>query len=126
MLRAPAPAVGVRGYWCEWWATQTESPVSRCLQSCPVASPPGALRWARIGLHLIASALDRPASGYVFDWLSADPTEAETALAHGEVFEFAVSVGDVRFEWSARPVVFLPLAGGAPVPHGAHGGAPWR
>ncbi|MDX3841715.1 hypothetical protein [Streptomyces europaeiscabiei] len=75
---------------------------------------------------MIGSALDEPADAYVFDWLARDPSEAEAALGRGEPFEFAVSCGEARFEWTARPVAFLALVGGKPLPHGARGGAPWE
>ncbi|MGW0756112.1 hypothetical protein ACWD1Y_06425 [Streptomyces sp. NPDC002814] len=75
---------------------------------------------------MIGSALDEPAEAYAFDWLAGDPSEAEAALSRGEPFEFAVSCGETRFSWTARPVTFLPVAGGTPLPHGARGGAPWE
>lgn len=125
MLTKPAPpGKSTAGYWCEWWASDPTTAPHR-LQSCPVAAPANALRWARVGLAVIASALEEPASAYAFEWLSADPRTAEAELARGKPFAFAVSCGEARFEWTARPVTFLPLAGGTPLPHGTYGGAPW-
>ncbi|MBO8192120.1 hypothetical protein ITI46_10645 [Streptomyces oryzae] len=117
MLTGAAPAA--TGYWCEWWAHGGTTEAPQRLQALAVAAPQHALRWARIGLGVIAATLDRPAQAYAFDWLTADPRAAESELARGEPFGFAVSCGEARFEWTARPVSFLPLVGGSPVPHGA-------
>lgn len=114
------------GYWCEWWVSDTGTPEPRRIGSCPVASPSNALRWARVELLMIVSALEEPASAYAFDWLGSDPHDAEAALGRGEPFQFSVACGEARFEWTARPVAFLPLVDGAPTPHGTHGGAPWE
>lgn len=124
MLSTAAPTV--TGFWCEWWASDGTAMAPRRLQALPVPAPQNALRWARVGLGVIASALDEPAQAYVFDWLTADPREAEAALGRGEPFAFAVTCGEARFEWTARATRFLPLAGGTPAPHGARGGAPWE
>ncbi|MFE2043254.1 hypothetical protein ACFXAZ_20460 [Streptomyces sp. NPDC059477] len=119
--------MAVAGYWCEWLLSDADAPDEpRRIKSCGVSSPANALRWARVKLNMIGSALDEPASAYVFDWLDRDPSDAEAALGRGEPFEFAVSYGDVRLAWTARRVSFLPLVGGSPIPHGARGGAPWE
>ncbi|NLU67753.1 hypothetical protein HCC30_10785 [Streptomyces sp. HNM0574] len=127
MLTGPVmPGKITAGYWCEWWVSDPSAPAPRRMQACPVGAPSNALRWARAGLGVIASALDEPASSYVFDWLGSDPREAEAGLARGEPFAFSVSCGVARFVWTARPVDFLPLVGGAPLPCGVRGGAPWE
>ncbi|CAM2785219.1 hypothetical protein STAL104432_02950 [Streptomyces albus] len=127
MLSAAAMLENVTaGFWCEWWYYDSTAPDPRHVQALPVAAPQNALRWARVGLGVIASALDEPASSYAFDWLGSDPRQAEQQLARGEPFTFTVTCRETRFEWTARPATFLPLIGGIPRPHGARGGAPWE
>jgi len=54
-----------------------------------------------------------------YHWLDHGQWEAVARLKAGEPYAFTAAAGRTRVEWSARPVLFLPLA------HAATG-PPWR
>jgi hypothetical protein len=93
----------VVGYWCEWLSYGDDGREAARLQAVGVDSPESAIRWARVGLRLIASALDEPALGFLWEWLAAGWQGAVEALEQGKDFSLPLSAGSARFEWLLGP-----------------------
>ncbi|MFJ5308156.1 hypothetical protein [Streptomyces sp. NPDC088350] len=74
--------------------------------------------WMHLAVRLLVSAFDPEDIERAFRWLDQGQWEAIARLKAGEPYAFVASSGDTRIEWSARPVLFLPMA------H-ADGGLPW-
>ncbi|MDX3458515.1 hypothetical protein PV396_42395 [Streptomyces sp. ME02-8801-2C] len=66
---------------------------------------------------VIASPIGASVGGYVWDWLSDGWRVPAEALKIGEEFTLHLSAGRYRFIWPARPVRFVPVVGGTPLPH---------
>ncbi|WP_367432612.1 hypothetical protein [Streptomyces celluloflavus] len=99
------------GYWCECWTQSPatgEAPV--LLASCEADSAVQAVRWIRIALRTIASALEAEAAAYARSWLAGGYVSAIESLAYTKPYTIDISHRDTRIEWSARPVLFLGLA----------------
>ncbi|WP_328707541.1 hypothetical protein [Streptomyces sp. GS7] len=69
-----------------------------------------AVRWIRIALRTITSALEPKAAACARSWLSGGYVAAIETLAYTTPYEITVSHRDTRIEWTARPVLFLGLA----------------
>ncbi|WP_371242608.1 hypothetical protein [Streptomyces pimonensis] len=50
---------------------------------------------------------------------------AAEALKNGEEFTLPLSAGPYKFVWHARPVRFVPVVGGSPLPHLAEEEPEW-
>jgi hypothetical protein len=111
-IAVPEPVVPKSGFWCEW---RQEDGQQLALATMP--TPDRAIRWARIQMRVIASAIDASVVGYVWDWLSDGWREPAEALKNGEELTLSLSAGRYRFIWHARPVRFVPVVGGTPLPH---------
>jgi hypothetical protein len=111
-LAVPAPVTASDGYWCEWRTADGTR-----LASCLMPLPTTAIRWSRIQMRIIASAVGAPAIGYLWDWLSDGWREPAEALSRGEDFTLPLTAGPYAFVWHARAVRFLPVVGGMPWPH---------
>jgi hypothetical protein len=96
------------------------------LASFAAPLPTSAIRWARIQMRIIASAVGQPAIGYLWDWLSDGWREPAEALYRGEEFTLPLTAGPYAFVWHARPVRFLPVVGGTSLPHVPEGESPWE
>ncbi|WP_031072057.1 hypothetical protein [Streptomyces sp. NRRL WC-3742] len=99
------------GVWCECFVhspQQDEGP--RLLASFEASTPAGAVRWMRVAVRLTVSALEGPEAEAVEDWLFTGQAAAVDALNGGEPYAFAVRHRHTRVEWTARPVLFAPLA----------------
>lgn len=100
-----------RGYWCECW---TQSPATGnapvLLASFDAHTATQAVRWIRVALRTVASALEAETRLRAWDWLTTGHTTATYLLTHNEPCSVAISHADTRIEWTARPVLFLPLA----------------
>ncbi|MCD7438951.1 ATP-binding protein [Streptomyces lincolnensis] len=111
-IAVPEPVVPVAGFWCEWRQRD-----GKTLAVAPMPTPDRAIRWARIQMRVIASAIEAPLVGHVWDWLSDGWREPTRALKDGEEFTLPLTAGPYAFVWHARPVRFVPLVGGSPLPH---------
>ncbi|MFI1359537.1 ATP-binding protein [Streptomyces sp. NPDC020898] len=111
-IAVPEPVVPESGFWCEW----READGTR-LGVAAMPTPDRAIRWARIQMRVIASAIEASLVGYVWDWLSDGWREPTEALKNGEEFTLPLTAGPYTFIWHARPVRFVPVVGGIPLPH---------
>ncbi|MBY8885007.1 hypothetical protein K7472_09135 [Streptomyces sp. PTM05] len=109
-MKPNAPLV-TPGYWCECW---TQSPatgeVPALLASLDAPNAVTSIRWIRIAVRTIASALDRNAFANAWEWLSGGYVADLEALASGEQCAFTIHHRSTRITWTARPVIFLTLA----------------
>ncbi|MFF9477408.1 hypothetical protein [Streptomyces sp. NPDC014733] len=99
------------GYWCECWTQSPatgETPV--LLASCEGDSAVQAVRWIRVALSTITSALEAEAAAHARRWMAGGYVSAIETLAYNTPYTFTVSHRDTRIEWTARPVLFLDLA----------------
>lgn len=72
----------------------------------------------RLAVRVLLSAFDPEDTERAFRWLDHGQWEAVMRLRAGEPYVFVTSSGDMRVEWSARPVLFLPLTGADDGPQG--------
>lgn len=109
-MSKPAPLL-TRGYWCECW-TQSPATGNASVQvgSIDVETATQAVRWIRVALRTIASALEPDSFNEAWDWLSGGYRDALQALAQAEPCVYTVHHGHTTIEWSARPVLFATLA----------------
>ncbi|MBV9023549.1 MAG: hypothetical protein JO362_07085 [Streptomycetaceae bacterium] len=100
------------GYWCECWTQSPatgEAPV--LLASFDTTSAVHAVRWIRVVLRTIASALDPEAFTAAWDWLTGGYVADIEALARrAEPCAVAIRQADTHVQWTVRPVVFLGMA----------------
>ncbi|WP_369357204.1 hypothetical protein [Streptomyces sp. cg2] len=110
MNHAAMPALRP-GYWCECW---TQSPATGAapvlLASCEADNAVQAVRWIRVALRTITSALESETAACAWSWLAGGYVSAIETLAYTTPYAIAVSHRDTRIEWTARPVLFLGLA----------------
>ncbi|MER5529832.1 ATP-binding protein [Streptomyces sp. NPDC002677] len=111
-IAVPEPLTPKSGFWCEWRQDD-----DRLLARAAMPTPDRAIRWARIQMRVIASAIDTSLVGHVWDWLSEGWREPAQALKNGQDFTLPLSAGPYNFVWHARPVRFVPVVGGSPLPH---------
>jgi hypothetical protein len=101
----------IRGFWCECWTedlTATRQPTFR--GSFDAHSAGQADRWITIALRTITPALDPCASDEAWEWLYEGRIETRRALLRSEPYTVTINQGGTRITWTARPVLFLPLA----------------
>lgn len=72
----------------------------------------------RLAVRVLLSAFDPEDTERAFRWLDHGQWEAVMRLRAGEPYVFVTSSGDMRVEWSAPPVLFLPLTGADDGPQG--------
>jgi hypothetical protein len=116
-IAVPEPVLPKSGFWCEW---HQEDGKQLALTAMP--TPDHAIRWARVQMRVTASAIDASLAGHIWDWLSDGWHEPAEALKNGEEFTLPLSAGPYKFLWHARPVRFVPVVGGSPLPHLAEDG----
>ncbi|WP_443237027.1 hypothetical protein [Streptomyces sp. 4N124] len=108
------------GFWCEWRHADGER-----IRSASQRTPESAVRWARLNIRIIASVV----GPYLVDRLvdRSDPwwEGAVSALEKGAEFTLPLVAEPFSFVWHARPVLFVTVAGGKPLPHRPSGGMPW-
>ena len=100
-----------RGFWCECWTedfTETQQPTPR--GSFDAHSAGQADRWIAIALRTITPALDTRASDEAWEWLYEGRIETRRALLCSEPCSVSINQSGTRITWTARPVLFLPLA----------------
>ncbi|WP_228120773.1 hypothetical protein [Streptomyces fagopyri] len=101
----------VRGYWCE---CRTEDLAAggppALLASMHAHSAAQADRWIAVALRTITPALGPAAADEAWDWLYDGRIEMRQALLRSEPCSVSVDNETTRLTWTARPVLFLPLA----------------
>jgi hypothetical protein len=70
----------------------------------------GAVRWIRINMRVIVSGLHPEQAQVAFGWLHIGHRRTEQTLASGRPVALTVRRGSALVIWTARPVLFLPLA----------------
>jgi hypothetical protein len=99
------------GYWCECW---TQSPATgdapALLASFDATSAAEAVRWIRVALRTVASALDPEEFAGAWGWLTGGYVADLECLARTERCAVAIRHADTHVQWTARPVLFLSLA----------------
>ncbi|KUJ37302.1 hypothetical protein ACZ90_70345 [Streptomyces albus subsp. albus] len=99
-----------RGYWCECTTHPATRPHPALLASIETDTPQQAMQWIRVIVRTVASALEREAFHDAWDWISGGYHDAQGALTRGEATTFSITHQDTNITWTARPVIFLPLA----------------
>ncbi|SES12467.1 hypothetical protein SAMN04487983_103215 [Streptomyces sp. yr375] len=113
LIRRPASG-GRPGWWCECVARTTDGDGDGEVWTVRVRmgaadTPERALVWMRLAVRVLLSALDPEDVERTFRWLDHGQWEAVMRLRAGEPYVFVAASGSTRVEWSARPVLFLPL-----------------
>ncbi|NBM17072.1 hypothetical protein [Streptomyces sp. GC420] len=100
-----------RGYWCECWTQQLadEDQPTR-LTAIDAYTPAQAVRWIAVALRTITSALEPAASAEAWDWLYEGRHHTAKALRQSEPCHISITTAGTRITWTARPVLFLPVA----------------
>lgn len=98
------------GYRCECTTTPDTAHSPVIVATLDATSPTQAVRWIRIAARTLASSLERDAFNDAWDWLTHGHQDASDALDDGEPCTFAISHHHTRIEWTARPVLYLPMA----------------
>ncbi|MDX3456914.1 hypothetical protein PV396_34040 [Streptomyces sp. ME02-8801-2C] len=111
LMNRPASVVR-QGWWCEFAAYPMSDGGNggAGLHANAADTPEQALVWMRIAVRVLLSAFDPEDAERAFRWLDHGQWEAVMRLRAGEPYAFVASCGDTRVDWSARPVLFLPLA----------------
>ncbi|MFF4604247.1 hypothetical protein ACFY12_16175 [Streptomyces sp. NPDC001339] len=63
----------------------------------------------RLSVRVLLSSFGSEDTERAFRWLDHGQWEAIMRLKAGEPYAFVASSGDIRIEWAARPVLFLPV-----------------
>lgn len=96
------------GFWCE---CHTATGFSRTFSaSFDAYSPDQAVRWIRVAVRTIASALDDESAGQAWQWLLTDHIHAVHELSLGHSYALTLKHRSTALTWTARPVLFVPLA----------------
>lgn len=110
-MRQTGSPVVRSGYWCECAvrAPMTDAEL-KGVASIDAYTPEQAVRWVRVALRTLVSALSPDESQAAHAWLDTGREKAIRALRSGRLFELAVTHGATRVLWTIRPVGFLRLA----------------
>lgn len=124
VIHRPA-SVGRVGWWCEFVAYAAAGDSSgeggARMRTSAAGTPEHALVWMRLAVRVLLSAFDPEDTERALRWLEHGQWEAVMRLRAGEPYAFIASSGNTRVEWSARPVLFLPMACAAEGPPGPCG-----
>ena len=74
------------------------------------ATPNEAVRWIRLTLRTMASALEDPAAERAWAWIGTGYTDDIAALTLNQPCTVAINYADTHVSWTARPALFLPMA----------------
>lgn len=99
------------GYLCEcitYTIDALNNPVT--VAAFDAASPTQAVRWIRIAVRTLASTLGQDDFRDTWDWITGGHHDASDALSIGDPCTFVITYRTTRVEWTARPVLFLPMA----------------
>ncbi|MGY5130406.1 hypothetical protein [Streptomyces nigrescens] len=110
-----------RVWWCEF-LTHTPASEDRddqvLVRARSAETPTQAMVWIRLAVRVLLSGFDTNDTERAYRWLDHGQWEAVARLKAGEPYAFVASAGQTRIEWSARPVLFLPMAHAATGPPG--------
>ncbi|AEW95348.1 MULTISPECIES: hypothetical protein [Streptomycetaceae] len=110
-MLTPKKSPATPGYWCECW---TQSPSTGdlpvLLASFDAATATQAVRWIRVAVRTIASALTPDEFDRVWHWLAGGYLTELQELVRTNPCTFEVHHEDTHIQWTARPVLFLALA----------------
>ncbi|MGW7514840.1 hypothetical protein ACWGJ2_04540 [Streptomyces sp. NPDC054796] len=98
-----------RGYWCECHRTD-ENGAEPFTASFDAYTPHQAVRWIRLGLRIIVSGLGPEPAEVAWTWLHEGHRQALHDLATGQPVTLTLHHRTTTITWTARPVLFLPLA----------------
>ena len=99
------------GYWCECWTQKPGMDQQPALHaSFDAHTAAQADRWIAIALRTISPALDTAASEQAWEWLYEGRIDTRRALLRAEPCSVTVNQAGTHITWTARPVIFLPLA----------------
>ena len=68
-----------------------------------------AIRWIRHGLGTILYTVDPNEHDHLTHWMASDHAQAVDALTHGQPITITATYPGSHLEWTARPVLYLPL-----------------
>ncbi|GAA1920119.1 hypothetical protein GCM10009753_61190 [Streptantibioticus ferralitis] len=97
------------GYWCECLLYEAAEHSVDLVASFDATRPEQAVRWVRVALRTLVSALSPEEAERAYDWLALGHHESTHRLRDGKPFSFSISHAGKRVEWTARQVLFLPL-----------------
>ena len=71
--------------------------------------PAQAIRWIRQGLRTVLYTVDPNEHDHLTRWMASDHTQATDTLTNGQPITITATYPGSHLEWTARPVLFLPL-----------------
>ncbi|MEV7090271.1 hypothetical protein AB0O07_31055 [Streptomyces sp. NPDC093085] len=109
-MTEPAPIL-TRAFQCACWIhrpTTTQAPT--LIDSIDIETATQAIRWIRVAVRTITSALEPDAREQAWDWLSADYRNALHALTSGQPCTLTLHDSGTTIQWTAHPTTYLKLA----------------
>ncbi|MFI6289549.1 hypothetical protein ACIBCM_33245 [Streptomyces sp. NPDC051018] len=99
------------GYWCECWTHDLGTGAPPALVgSIDVETATQAVRWIRVALRTLVSALEPEPFERAWDWLSLEYATTVTTLTAGKPCALTITHARTTIQWTARPVHFAKLA----------------
>jgi anti-sigma regulatory factor (Ser/Thr protein kinase) len=100
----------VHGYRCECHVqTGTTGGTPKLVAAYGTTEAEQAIRWIRRYVTTLAVTVEGSTREQVAQWFSTDHAKALDNLQRGQLCTFATGYADMHLEWTARPVIFLPL-----------------
>ncbi|MFC8520135.1 hypothetical protein [Streptomyces sp. NPDC057257] len=99
-------------FWCEWRQAD-----GRRISSARCPTPSSAIRWARIQIRIVTSAVRPDLVDRLVDRSYPGWGDAVAALEQGADFTLPVVAEPFSFVWHARRVLFVAVVDGKPLPH---------
>jgi hypothetical protein len=113
-VSGPPPVVpGIR---CECRLHTADGEVVAAARVFDTRSPVRAMRWIRMGVRTLVSTLPEEAAEPIHEWLLFGERAAVRALSRAEPQLYGFRFEGSRVEFTARPVLYLPLASRAVSP----------
>lgn len=84
-----------------------EPPVLVALHN--TTNPTHAIRWITNGLRIVLCTVDPNEHDQATRWIDSDHIQAAEALAKGQLVTVTTTYPASHLEWTARPVLYLPL-----------------
>ncbi|UGY94494.1 hypothetical protein [Streptomyces gobiensis] len=110
LMHQPPPLLR-RGWWCEFTARTPTADGGETIRSRAHEADTAvrALVWMRMSVRELVSGFDPEDNERAYRWLDHGQWEAAMRLKAGEAYTFVACLGPAGLEWTARPVLFLPL-----------------